>query len=460
MRPQMTKQDPRQRVKNFASVALGLTQEQAVREAQRCLRCKQPVCVRGCPVEVDIPSFIEKIAQKEFSRAAEKIKEKNNLPAICGRVCPQETQCEALCVLGKKGGPIAIGALERFAADWHIEQAAGSLPATKKRKAERIAVIGSGPSGLTCAADLGTIGYNVTIFESLHKPGGVLTYGIPEFRLPKKIVATEIENIQGLGVQIQLDVLIGKTLGLTELLSQGYSAIFIAAGAGLPQFLGIPGENLGRVYSANEFLTRVNLMKAYLFPEYDTPINIGRRVAVIGAGNVAFDAARCALRLGAEDVFIVYRRSAKEMPARYEEIENAKEEGVQLLLLTLPVRILADERGYVKAMECLKMKLGKEDASGRAKPLPIEHSEFNLEADTVIIAIGQKPNPLIQKTCTELTTTKDGIIVVDKETQATNLKGVYAGGDITTGAATVISAMGAGKCAAKAIDRYIRAGQL
>lgn len=451
----MTKQDPCQRVKNFTGVALGLTEGEAVREAKRCLQCQKPLCMQGCPVEIDIPSFIEQMAQKRFGCAAQKIKEKNNLPAICGRVCPQETQCEALCVLGKSGAPIAVGALERFAADWQIAQAAVSLPAAEKKRAERIAVVGSGPAGLTCAADLGKIGYNVTIFESLHKPGGVLTYGIPEFRLPKKIVEREIEDIKGMGVQIQLNVLIGKTLGLSELFAQGYSAIFIAAGAGLPQFLGIPGENLSRVYSANEFLTRVNLMKAYLFPEYDTPVNIGRKAAVIGAGNVAFDAARCARRLGAEDVFIVYRRSEKEMPARYEEIENAREEGVQLLLLTLPVRILADDYGYVKAMECVKMKLGEKDTSGRARPVPIENSQFQLAVDTVIVAVGQKPNPLIQKTCAQLAVDKDGIILVDK-TQQTSLKGVYAGGDITTGAATVISAMGAGKCAAAAIDKYIR----
>jgi len=464
MRPSMPRQSPKERIKNFDSVALGLTEEQAVGEAKRCLQCKKPFCVRGCPVEIDIAAFIKLIAQGKFNQAAEKIKEKNNLPAICGRVCPQETQCEIECILGKKDVSIAIGALERFAADWQLKQqsaitnqlSAKKAKTVKKRQTAKVAVVGSGPAGLTCAADLAKIGYRVSIFESLHKPGGVLVYGIPEFRLPKRILNAEVNYIRSLGVDLQENVLIGNTFSLTDLFSQGYKAIFIAVGAGLPQFMNIPGENLDRVYSANEFLTRVNLMKAYLFPEYDTPINTGRKIAVVGAGNVAFDAARSALRLGAEEVCIVYRRSEKEMPARGEEIENAKEEGVKLFLLTLPVKITGDKDGYVKQMECLKMRLGEKDQSGRRRPIPVEGSEFVLDVDTVIVAIGQKPNPLLTKAPPQLKTAKKGIIVVDEQTQGTNLKGVYAGGDITTGADTVISAMGAGKRAAQAIDKHIQ----
>ncbi|UCB57217.1 MAG: NADPH-dependent glutamate synthase [Candidatus Omnitrophota bacterium] len=458
MRPEMPRQAPGERIKNFNPVALGLTQQQAQDEAKRCLKCKASPCVKGCPVEIDIVAFIKLIAEGKFTEAAEKIKEKNNLPAVCGRVCPQEAQCELCCTLGKKGKPIAIGALERFAADWQLNHPSEKKKKiTKKRKAVKIAVVGSGPCGLTCAGDLAKMGYQVSLFESLHKPGGVLVYGIPEFRLAKKIVETEIDYIKSLGVTLKENTLIGKTFSLEDLLSkEGYKAVFIAVGAGLPQFLGIPGENLDRVYSANEFLTRVNLMKAYLFPQYDTPINIGKRVAVIGGGNVAFDSARCAIRLGADEVFIVYRRTEKEMPARVEEIENAKEEGVKFHLLTLPVKIMGDIRGYVKGMECLKMRLGEPDASGRRRPLPIEGSEFILDVDTVIVAIGQRPNPLLIKATPELKTAKGGIIAIDEKTQKTNLAGVYAGGDITTGAATVISAMGAGKRAAGAIDKYIR----
>lgn len=452
----MPKQNPKERIKNFDSVAFGLTEKQAVAEAKRCLKCKKPLCVEGCPVEINIPAFIKLIAEGKFNQAAEKIKEKNNLPAICGRVCPQEEQCELVCILGKKASPIAIGALERFAADWQL-----NCPSTKKeklsekRKPARVAVVGSGPAGLTCAGDLAKMGYSVTIFESLHKPGGVLSYGIPEFRLPKGIVETEVNYIRSLGAEVQVNILIGKTFTLDELFSQGYKAIFIATGAGLPQFLGIPGENLDRVYSANEFLTRVNLMKAYLFDEYDTPINIGRKVAVIGGGNVAFDSARCVLRLGAKEVFIVYRRTEKEMPARDEEIENAKEEGVKFYQLSLPIKIMGDDKGYAKGMECIKMRLGEKDASGRRRPVPLEGSEFTLGVDTVIVAIGQKPNPLLPQATAQLKTGRGGTIVVAKNTQRTNLEGVYAGGDITTGADTVISAMGAGRRAAKAIDEYI-----
>lgn len=474
MKLKMPKQKPGQRIKNFSSVALGLTQEQAVAEAKRCLRCKKPVCVKGCPVEIDIPAFIELIAESKFNQACGKIKEKNSLPAICGRVCPQETQCEQLCILNKKDAPIAIGSLERFAADWQLdERTENSLPwraqpagqgeqRTEKKpkiaKCAKVAVVGSGPAGLSCAGDLAKMGYQVSIFESLHKPGGVLVYGIPEFRLPKNIVEAEVNYIKDLGVEIQENVLVGKTVSLDELLAQRYRAIFIAVGAGLPQFLGVAGENLDRVYSANEFLTRVNLMKAYLFPEYDTPINTGRKVAVVGGGNVAFDAARCALRLGADEVSIVYRRTEKEMPARSEEIENAKEEGIKFHLLTLPTKIIGDNQGYVKGMECLRMRLGKIDDSGRRRPVPIEGSEFILDVDTVVVAIGQRPNPLLTKATPKLKTKKEGTIEVDEKTQATNLKAVFAGGDITSGAATVISAMGAGKRAARAIDEFIRRG--
>jgi glutamate synthase (NADPH/NADH) small chain len=469
----MPKQDPKERIKNFSSVALGLTEEQAVAEAKRCLQCKKAACINGCPVEIDIPAFIKLIARRRFSQAAEKIKERNNLAAVCGRVCPQETQCELACILSKKKMPITIGWLERFTADWQLSQKSEDIrqrpkgvpnasegkteKTTKKRKTEKVAVVGSGPAGLTCAAEMAKIGYPVTVFESLHKLGGVLVYGIPEFRLPKKIVSSEVNYIKGLGVSIRQNVLIGKSLSLDDLFKQRYKAIFIAAGAGLPQFLGIPGENLDRVYSANEFLTRVNLMKAYCFPEYDTPINIGKKVAVIGGGNVAFDAARSALRLGADQVLIVYRRSEKEMPARDEEIENAKEEGIRFYLLTLPVKIMGDNQGYVSAMECLKMRLGKKDHSGRRRPVAIEGSNFVLDVDTVIVAIGQRPNPLLIKASPKLKTTDRGTIAVDQNTQGTNLRGIFAGGDISTGADTVISAMGAGRRAAKAMHEYLMA---
>ncbi|MBN2097510.1 MAG: NADPH-dependent glutamate synthase, partial [Candidatus Omnitrophica bacterium] len=407
-------------------------------------------------VEIEIPAFIKLIAQGKFLQAAEKIKEKNSLAAVCGRVCPQETQCETSCILSKKTKPIAIGALERFAADWQLRQRSEKVAKIGKRTRAKVAVAGSGPAGLTCAGDLAKMGYRVTIFESLHQSGGVLRYGIPEFRLPKKILDAELDYIQGLGVQIQNNILIGNTYSIKELLSGGYRAIFIAVGAGLPQFLGIPGENLDRVYSANEFLTRVNLMQAYLFPKYDTPINLGKKVAVIGAGNVAFDAARSARRLGAAEVVIVYRRSEKEMPARIEEIENAQEEGVRLRTLTLPVKIIGDAQGYVRAMQCLQMRLGEKDASDRRRPEAIAGSEFTMDLDTVIIAIGQNPNPLLTKVTPELKTKENGTILVNGQTQQASLKGVYAGGDIATGAATVISAMGAGKRAARAIDKYIR----
>lgn len=449
-RQKMPVQDAKERIKNFHSVALGYSEEQAVLEAKRCIQCKKPACIEGCPVEIDIPGFIKKIAEKDFPEAIKILKDKNNLPAICGRVCPQETQCEIKCVLAKKGEPVAIGRLERFAADWEMKQE------REKREGIKVAVAGSGPAGLTCAADLAKMGYDVTIFESLHEPGGVLMYGIPEFRLPKKTVKIEIDYIKSLGVNIKTNVLVGKTKTVQELFDEGYKAIFVGTGAGLPQFLGIPGENLNRIYSANEFLTRANLMKAYKFPEYDTPIDIGKRVAVIGAGNVAMDAARVSLRLGADEVLIVYRRTEKEMPARLEEIENAKEEGVKLHLLTAPVRFIGDENNNVTGMECLKMELGAPDSSGRRRPVPIKNSEFKFGVDTVVMAIGQSPNPLLPKTIRGLQVGKHGNVITDEKTGATSIPGIFAGGDIATGASTVIEAMGAGKRAARAIDEYIK----
>jgi len=458
-RQKMPVQDAKERIKNFSSVALGYSEEQAVLEAKRCIQCKKPTCVNGCPVEINIPGFIKKIAEKKFPEAIKILKNKNNLPAICGRVCPQETQCEIKCVLAKKGEPVAIGRLERFAADWEITNSPKSEATVSSPKSDngiKIAVVGSGPAGLTCAADLAKMGYDVIIFESLHETGGVLMYGIPEFRLPKKIVKTEIDYIKSLGVRISTNVLIGKTKTVQELFDEGYKAIFVGTGAGLPQFLGIPGENLNRIYSANEFLTRVNLMKAYKFPEYDTPIDIGKRVAVIGAGNVAMDSARVSLRLGADEVKIVYRRTEKEMPARLEEIENAKEEGVRLHLLTAPVRFMGDENNNVTGMECIKMELGEPDSSGRRRPVPIKNSEFKFDVDTIVMAIGQSPNPLLPKTIQGLQVGKHGNIITDEKTGATSIPGIFAGGDIATGASTVIEAMGAGKRAARTIDEYIK----
>jgi len=469
----MPKQSPEERRSNFREVALGLDPELAVREAKRCIQCKTRPCTKGCPVEVEIPEFIALMAQGKFQEADAKIKEKNSLPAICGRVCPQESQCESLCTLGKKFEPVAVGALERFAADWTREHnpesgcekassdgSARSLCAAAdgvKRPSARIAVIGSGPAGLTCAAELALMGYEVDIYESLHETGGVLRYGIPEFRLPKAIVNQEVDYVRSLGVRIFTNVLVGTTLDLNEMLDKGeYQAAFVGTGAGLPYFLEIPGENLNGVYSANEFLTRVNLMKAYRFPEYDTPVKIGKRVVVVGAGNVAMDAARTSLRLGAEDVKIVYRRSRTEMPARLEEIENAEEEGVQMFLLTNPVRIISDGKGGVGAMECIKMELGEPDASGRRRPVPVPGSEFTMDVDTVIIAVGQGPNPLLARATQGLALNRKGNIEVRDEYGATSIPGVWAGGDIVTGAATVISAMGAGKRAARGIDIWLR----
>jgi glutamate synthase (NADPH) small chain len=451
----MPKQDPVQRGKNFSEVALGFTKEQAIMEAARCLNCKKPFCVEGCPVEVDIPAFVNRIKAGDFQAALVKIKEKNSLPAICGRVCPQETQCEIQCVLGKKSDPVAIGALERFVADQAADSNSEELPRITKN-GFKAAIIGAGPAGLTAAADLALQGFEVTVFESLHAPGGVLQYGIPQFRLPKEIVAREVDYIQKLGVKLNTSVLVGQTVTVQELSDSGFDAIFIGTGAGLPYFLDVPGENLNGVYSANEFLTRVNLMKAYRFPEYDTPVRVGARVAVVGAGNVAMDAARTSLRLGAKEVYIVYRRSAAEMPARHEEIENAKEEGIIFKLLTNPTRIIGNDQGEVAALECVRMELGEPDAGGRRRPVTIPGSEFQFPVDNVVAAIGQGPNPILLRSTKGLNLNKHGYIQADPETMATNIPGVYAGGDIVTGAATVIAAMGAGKIAARQMVEYCK----
>lgn len=447
------KQAPETRRRNFSEVALGYTEEQALAEASRCLQCPKPQCVSGCPVEIDIPAFIKLMKEKQFDEAIKKIKEKNCLPAVCGRVCPQEEQCQQLCVLGKVGDPISIGRLERFLADWERQT---GIACSEKALAtgKRVAIIGAGPAGLTAAADLVKLGHEVVIFEALHSSGGVLMYGIPEFRLPKSIVQAEVEYVKKLGVEIRLNCLIGRTFTIPELLKTGFDAVFIGTGAGLPRFLGIPGENLGGIYSANEFLIRVNLMKAYKFPKCDTPIKIGKKVAVIGGGNVAMDSACSALRLGADEVCIVYRRSREELPARKEEIENAEEEGIVCRFLANPVRFIGDEKGWVKAMECICMELGSPDESGRRRPVPIKGSEFVIDVDTVIVAIGRTPNPIIQSTTEGLRVTGWDTIVAD-ENGKTSLEGVYAGGDVVTGEATVISAMGAGKRAAKAIHNYL-----
>lgn len=451
----MPAQDPQVRKSNFSEVALGYDDSMALEEASRCLNCKVPFCVKGCPVEVNIPGFIAAVKEGDMSKAAKVLKDKNNLPAVCGRVCPQESQCEAQCILGKKGQPVAIGRLERYTADWERQQGI-SEPDRGPAKKHKVAIVGSGPASLTAAADLAKMGYQVTIFEALHTPGGVLMYGIPEFRLPKDVVRQEIDYIKKLGVDIQVNSVVGKSATVDDLLEEGYDAVFIGTGAGLPNFMNIPGENLNGVYSANEFLTRTNLMKAYRFPEYRTPIKVGRRVAVIGAGNVAMDSARTALRLGAEESYIIYRRSAEEMPARHEEIEHAKEEGVKFLLLNSPVAYKGDEQGHVKAMVLRKFTLGEPDASGRRSPVPIEGSEYEMEIDTVVVAIGQGPNPLVPRTTPGLILTKKGNIQADEISGKTSRPNIFAGGDIVTGAATVILAMGAGKRAARAIDEYLQ----
>jgi len=452
----MAKQDVLDRIHNFYEVALGYTEEQAKREATRCLQCPNPRCVQGCPVGIDIPAFIKEIKEGNYRASAAKLKEKNSLPAVCGRVCPQENQCQEQCVLGKMGDPISIGRLERFASDW--ERNAGvEIPEKQvEGAAGKVAIVGSGPAGLTVAADLIKQGHEVNMFESLHYAGGVLMYGIPQFRLPKEIVQAEVDYIKKLGVDVKTNYTIGRIFTIDELFADGYDAVFVGSGAGLPRFMGIEGENLGGVYSANEYLIRINLMKGYLFPEYDTPIRIGKNIAVIGGGNVAMDAARCSLRLGAEKVYIVYRRAREQLPARAEEAENAEEEGIIFNLLTNPVKFTGDESGWVNGMECIKMELGEPDASGRRRPVPIEGSNFMMDVDTVVIAIGQTPNPLIQRTTDGLESTKWGTIVADEETGATSKEGVYAGGDVVSGAATVISAMGAGRKAAKSIHEYIQ----
>lgn len=446
-------QDPVKRRSNFNEVALGYTEEQAIQEAQRCLECAKPKCVEGCPVNVPIPQFIMAIKERDFQKAIDTIKSTNLLPAVCGRVCPQEDQCEKNCVLAKKFEPVGIGRLERFAADWEASQGKSEVPKVAAPTGKKVAIVGSGPSGLTCAFDLAKQGHKVTIFEALHEPGGVLLYGIPEFRLPKKIVAREIETLKKMGVEIKTNAVIGKLATIDELMEE-FDACFVGTGAGLPKFLNIEGENLNGVYSANEFLTRTNLMKAYSFPKFDTPIKVGQRVAVVGGGNVAMDAVRTALRLGAKEAIIVYRRSEAEMPARIEEVHHAKEEGVRFEMLTSPTRIIGED-GWVKALECVKMELSEPDESGRRRPVPIKGSEFQLPVDVVIMAIGTGANPLVPQSTKNLALNKRGYIVADPETGATSRPGVYAGGDIVTGSATVILAMGAGRKAATAIHNYL-----
>jgi len=454
----MPEQDPQVRKRNFDEVPLGYTPELAMKEAERCLQCKRPSCIEGCPVSVDIPAFINLIKKGDFTGAIRKIWERNSLPAVCGRVCPQEIQCEGLCVLAKKGEPVAIGNLERFAADWERTKGKGELPPKAKPTGKRVAVVGSGPAGLTVAGDLILKGHDVTVFEAFHKPGGVLVYGIPEFRLPKEIVFQEVNFLERLGVKVQCNVVVGRSVTVDELFEEGYDAVFIGVGAGLPWFLNIPGENLIGIYSANEYLTRANLMKAYLFPDYDTPIAKGKDVVVLGAGNVAMDAARTAMRLGAERVRIVYRRSRQEMPARSAEIHHAEEEGIEFFLLTAPKRFIGDEQGRVKGMECIKMELGEPDDSGRRRPIPIEGSEFELECDLAVIAVGSGANPILTKSTPGLALNKWGYILTDPETGKTTKKGVWAGGDIVTGAATVILAMGAGRKASDSIQKYLTWG--
>jgi len=454
----MPRQTPKVRARNFNEVALGYTHDMALQEANRCIQCPKRPCVEGCPVNVDIPEFIKAIRDNDMPESVRIMKGKNALPGICGRVCPQETQCEEVCTLGKKGAPIAIGRLERYVADWEREHNAEidssiNMPTPTGKK---VAVIGSGPAGLTCAADLAKLGHKVTIFEALHVAGGVLMYGIPEFRLPKAIVQGEVDYVKSLGVEVRLDSVMGRLATVDELLESNYNAVFLGTGAGLPMFLDIPGENLNGVYSANEFLTRVNLMKAYLFPEYDTPIKVGKKVAVIGGGNVAMDAARCALRLGADEVYIIYRRSRVEMPARHEEVENAEEEGIIFKLLTNPKQFIGNDQGWITAMECYEMELGEPDASGRRRPIIKEGSEFTIEVDVAIVALGTTPNPLIPSTTNGLETNKNGTVVANEESGKTIKDRVWAGGDVVTGAATVISAMGAGKRAAASIDSYLK----
>ncbi len=449
-------QNAEERSHNFKEVSLGLDEVLALTEASRCLECKDPICMQGCPVNVDIKSFIQLVNEKKFVEAVKKIRESNFLPAICGRVCPQEEQCENVCTLGKKHDPVAIGKLERFVADYELKSGEFTVPAIETKRNEKVAVVGSGPSGLTCAAELAKYGYDVTLFEALHEVGGVLRYGIPEFRLPREILDVEINRIKALGVNIYTNFVVGRTATVDELFNDWkFSAIFLGTGAGTPHFMGIPGESLNGVYSSNEFLTRVNLMKAYKFPEYDTPIRLGKHVAVIGGGNTAMDAVRTSKRLGAEKAYLVYRRSRNEMPARLEEIHHAEEEGIEFLMLTNPTKILSDGKNNVVGMECQKMELGEPDASGRRKPVPIQGSEFVLDVETVIEAVGQAPNPIIQATTPGLETSKRSTVVVS-ETQQTNRTGIFAGGDLTRGGATVILAMRDGKTAAATIHQYLQ----
>jgi glutamate synthase (NADPH/NADH) small chain len=454
----MREQPAEERIRNYDEVPYGYSEQEAMQEAVRCLQCKKPTCVQGCPVEIDIPGFIDCIAQGDFRSAIQRLKKKNVLPAVCGRVCPQEDQCEKLCVLAKKFEPVAIGRLERFAADWEAQHGEAPAPAMPRPTGKKVAIIGAGPGGLTVAGDLVSEGHAVTIFEALHRPGGVLVYGIPEFRLPKAIVYREVDYLVKCGVRLVLDFVVGKTATIDQLLEE-FDAVYIGTGAGLPWFMNIPGEQLNGVYSANEYLTRANLMKAYLFPEYDTPIVRGRKVAVIGGGNVAMDCARTALRLGADEVHIVYRRSHKEMPARREEIHHAEQEGIIFDILTLPVKYIGDDRSWVTHMECLKMELGEPDSSGRRRPVPIDGSNFVVPVDTVVCAIGQSPNPLIPQTTPDLKVGKWGNIEADPATGKTSKKGCWAGGDVVRGGATVILAMGDGRVAARSIHEYLTTGE-
>jgi glutamate synthase (NADPH/NADH) small chain len=452
----MPEQKPEERVKNFNEVPYGLTPELAIKEAQRCLECKKQPCVPGCPVEVDIPGFIGLVTEGKFVDAARKIKETNSLPAVCGRVCPQEEQCEIVCILGKKGKPVAIGHLERFVADYEREAGKIEVPEIKASTGKKVAIVGSGPAGLTVAGDLAKLGHKVVVFEALHRAGGVLVYGIPEFRLPKTIVQSEVDYLKLMGVEVKTSTVIGKLKSIDELLDEeGFDAVFIGTGAGLPNFMRIPGENLGGVYSANEYLTRNNLMRAFDFPKAPTPVKSGKNVAVLGGGNTAMDSVRTALRLGADNGYIVYRRSRNEMPARIDEIHHAEQEGVQFKFLTTPIRFIGDENNWVKAMECLQMELGEPDASGRRRPIPIEGSNYEIPVDTVVIAIGNSSNPLIPQSTPGLETNKWGNIIVKDDSMLSSREGVYAGGDIVTGGATVILAAGAGKKAARAIHDYI-----
>jgi glutamate synthase (NADPH/NADH) small chain len=453
----MREQDPKVRARNFEEVPYGYTPEEAVEEAKRCLVCKKPGCTRGCPVNINIPGFIGQIALGNFWEAMKIMKQTNTLPEICGRVCPQESQCEGQCVLGKKNEPVAVGNLERFIADWESTQSECVMCEMQPATGKKVAVVGAGPAGLTVASDCAKMGHSVTMFEALHKPGGVLVYGIPEFRLPKAIVEREVKFVTSMGVRLDLNYVVGKLKTVDELLKE-FDAVFVGTGAGQPSFMSIPGENSLGVYSANEYLTRSNLMKAYLFPKYDTPIVRGKRVATVGGGNVAMDSARTALRLGAEKSILIYRRSREEMPARSAEVHHAEQEGIEFNLLTNPVRYIADERGWVTAVECLRMELGEPDASGRRRPVPVKGSEYQVPVDTVVVAIGNSPNPLIPQSTPGLEVAKHGNIVADAKTGRTSKKGVFAGGDIVTGAATVILAMGAGRLAANSIDEYLKTG--